>query len=362
MHISSKVPFTHLDSLDSTPFATENVSGEDKIHLIATLHVLIPPRYKSLPANALSSYLRLLTLLINATPISCLNHPEKRSSASQNWGVAHDLDSDSDSESPNDSRSGTAISVTVVSSFAAPASPPARIPTPDARILKRLATLPSSTHIAALLSCKEIHDTTVLPALIECLLALSIVWPAVLGTILATGAGLLREVYREYVRRSVLGKDADGAATLLDPKNSGEWPALLFLTDMYAQALKTMGDDEFFGSSDRGTDGSGGFVSHSHVLGSSSNSGHGIGAVGTTQAQRNPLTLDELRAFSRQLLNIAFVLYWREDGGDANGTIGFMAKLVGVGGDGNRRGAVRCTWEGVREKVTRCLVGIHARE
>jgi ubiquitin-protein ligase E3 C len=187
----------------------------------------------------------------------------------------------------------------------------------------------------------------------------------VLGNILATGAGLLREVYKEYVRRSVLGKDADGAAILLDPKNSGEWPALLFLTDLYERALRTMGDDEFFGSSDRGAGGSGsvggGFASHGHVLGSSSNSGRGIGTVGAAQAQRNPLTLDELRAFSRQLLNIAFVLYWREDGGDASGSKNFMAKLVGAGGEGRSR-MVRCTWEGVREKVTRCLVGIHARE
>lgn len=31
------------------------------------------------------------------------------------------------------------------------------------------------------------------------------------------------------------------------------------------------------------------------------------------RAARNPLTLDELVVFSRKLLNIAFVLYWRKD-------------------------------------------------
>jgi hypothetical protein len=45
-----------------------------------------------------------------------------------------------------------------------------------------------------------------------------------------------------------------------------------------------MGDDEFFGTS----------------------------GPGDTIA-RNPLTLDELACFGRQLLNIAFALYWRED-------------------------------------------------
>lgn len=319
----------------------------------------MPPRYQKLEANALSAYLRFLTLLLNATPISILNPPEKRAANSQQWNAADDLDSDSDSESHGGSKSQRSISVSVVSSFDAPMSPPPPIPTPDSRILKRLATLPTPAHIAALLSCKEIHTTTVLSALIECLLALSTVWPGVLGAVLARGSGIVREVYREFVRGSVLGKDSDGAATLLDPRNSSEWPALLFLTDLYEQALRTMGDDEFFGSSDpRGA--GGGSASHMHVLGSSSSSGLGVGVVGATQAQRNPLTLDELRAFSRQLLNIAFALYWREDGVDVNGGVGVMGRFVSAGNEG--WSVLRCTWEGVREKVTRCLVGIHARE
>lgn len=81
-----------------------------------------------------------------------------------------------------------------------------------------------------------------------------------------------------------------------------------------------MGDDEFFGSS--------------------------AGGGGT--AVRNPLTLDELVSFGRQLLNIAFTLYWRDDQTLLHET--------------NVSAQVRCTWEGVREKVTKCLLGIHARE
>ncbi|KAF8228331.1 hypothetical protein L208DRAFT_1292223 [Tricholoma matsutake] len=78
----------------------------------------------------------------------------------------------------------------------------------------------------------------------------------------------------------------------------------------------------------------------------SSLSGHGVGGVGPTQTQRNPLTLDKWQSFSWQLLNIAFVLYWREDGGNANGGMGVMARLAGVSADGGG-GMVRCMWEGV---------------
>jgi len=81
-----------------------------------------------------------------------------------------------------------------------------------------------------------------------------------------------------------------------------------------------MGDDEFFGSSP--------------------------GAGGT--AARNPLTLDELVSFGRQLLNIAFTLFWRDDQTLLQRT--------------NVSSQIRCTWEGVRDKVTKCLLGIHARE
>lgn len=78
-----------------------------------------------------------------------------------------------------------------------------------------------------------------------------------------------------------------------------------------------MGDDEFFGT-----------ISNS--------------------AMRNPLTLDELISFSRQLLNIAFALYWKDDQGAVQ--------------EGEVSGIVRSSWENIREKVTKCLLRINARE
>lgn len=100
----------------------------------------------------------------------------------------------------------------------------------------------------------------------------------------------------------------------LDPTNAHHWPPILFICDLYSQALMTMGDDEFFGST----------------------------------AARNPLTLDELVFFGRQLLNIAFTLYWRDDR--------ILLQETNVSPQ------VRCTWEDVRDKATKCLLDIHARE
>lgn len=107
----------------------------------------------------------------------------------------------------------------------------------------------------------------------------------------------------------------------LDPKNAKYWPSLLFLAELYNQALLTMGDDEFFAS----------------AAGPS---------TASSSAVRNPLALDDVVAFCRQLLNVAFTLYWTED----------QALLQrGVGPAGYR-------WDVVREKITKCLVAIHARE
>jgi hypothetical protein len=78
-----------------------------------------------------------------------------------------------------------------------------------------------------------------------------------------------------------------------------------------------MGDDEFFSTSTSST------------------------------APHNPLTPDELILFSRILLNIAFALYWRDD--QTNVQEG------GVPG-------VNLKWEAARERVTKCLLAIHARE
>lgn len=64
-------------------------------------------------------------------------------------------------------------------------------------------------------------------------------------------------------------------------------------------------------------------------------------------APRNPLTLDELSALSKQILNIAFPLYWNEDQ--------LNVKEECIPG-------LPIRWESVRERMTKCLKAIHSRE
>jgi ubiquitin-protein ligase E3 C len=64
-------------------------------------------------------------------------------------------------------------------------------------------------------------------------------------------------------------------------------------------------------------------------------------------APRNPLTLDEIISLSRQLLNIAFTLFWRE------GQIGAQDGVVP---------GLNFKWDAVGRKVTRFLQAVHARE
>lgn len=182
---------------------------EPKIHLVANLLVFTSPRYSSLPPDALSTYLRILSAIINSLPISALDPPAKRTStttSSTSW-IPDDPD-DSDAEEAQSTR------VSVVSNFAVPARVP--LPSLDARTLKRLKTLPSPAHINSLL---KISQSNTRPALIAFFLALTTVWPAerskTLSTVLVyTGGGLVRELYRVYVRGSPIGRDDSSGALM----------------------------------------------------------------------------------------------------------------------------------------------------
>ena len=108
-----------------------------------------------------------------------------------------------------------------------------------------------------------------------------------------------------------------------DSACASHWPPVLLPADFYSQALPMIGDDEFFSSSS---------------------------SPSSSPAVRNPLTIDELVSFSKQLFNIVFTTYWRDDQSIMHGVYIYVLLQV------------RCSWEMVREKVTKCLLGIHARE
>ncbi|OSD07632.1 HECT-domain-containing protein [Trametes coccinea BRFM310] len=299
---SARLPLASLnlvppDIIDSPAMS----SLESRIHLLANLAAFMPPRYATLPPPAFATYLQLGALLMNALPTHALEPREEKSAKS--WA---DEDSDDDSETQ----------VTVVTSF----EPRQQLPPLDEKTRKRLQTLPSSEHIASLL--RAAHNQTLLPGIISFCLALSTVWPTrrdkVLTTLMAYNrGGLVREIYRGFVRRSPLGRD-NTFSEITKPEHASEWPPLLLLADLYTQALLTMGDDEFFSSGNN------------------------------PDAPRNPLSLDEITEFSRKLLNIAFALYWREDPTSVQ--------------EGSVPGLGSIKWENVREKATKCLQALHARD
>ncbi|KAI0926648.1 hypothetical protein AcV5_007383 [Taiwanofungus camphoratus] len=303
---SARLPLTSLqtsfvyDIISSSPLR----SPESRIHVLANLTVFAPPRYSTLPSTSFDAYLQLAAALMNSLPTHALEPPEDKQDIARHWAD----DDESDEESPT--------LVTVVTSF----EPRPQLPRLDSRTRTRLQALPSVQHLNALLTAAQTKPSRL--SLIAFCFALTIIWPSrrdkVLSTVAAfNGGGIVRELYRLYVRNSPLGRDERSGA-VMDPENAETWSPLLFLVDMYTQALLTMGDDEFFSS---GT------------------------SAGTP---RNPLSLDEIVSFSRQLLNIAFVLYWREDTSNIQ--------------EGSVPGLGNLKWENVREKVTKCLQAIHARD
>ncbi|KAF5355124.1 hypothetical protein D9756_005712 [Leucocoprinus leucothites] len=304
--LASHLPWTHLSVLrKSIPDLVQSLSIEARIHLIANLYMFASPHIPRLPSQTVGTYLKLLSALMNSLPANALD-PEaaaKKRSIQSSIGQG-DPESDSDD--------GHGITVVAVSSF----EEPSPLPKLDNRTVKRLGSIPSASHIASLFAIANKSDSVLLN-FVTFLLTLVLVWPskkdAILNTIagLASG-GIIRILYRQYVLRSQIGQSN---TNLSDPSTQAYWPPLVLLTDLYSQALLTMGDDEFFSE---------------------------------TGATRNPLMLDDLRRFSKQLLNIAVTLYWREE--------------YTTPGQQLVTQDLKCPWETVRDKVTRCLVAIHARD
>ncbi|KAG2018861.1 ubiquitin-protein ligase [Coprinopsis cinerea AmutBmut pab1-1] len=359
----SRIPLANLHALaPHTRYIVDNTSIEEKIHLVSNTSMFFTPHYAKFTNESMGWYLRFMASVFNELPVSAFDASKQKTNATGDkkkkggetaW-TQTPYDSDSDDER------GGVIKVQVVSSFTTP-PPPTSVPPLDTKTLTRLQKLPSQSHIEALLNLAR-RSQKVQDAFILYVLALNAVWPEhrerVLTSILAlTEGNLIKTLYKGDVRSSPLGKEERSAA-LFDPKNADRWPPLLFLAELYAQALVTMGDDEFFSSSPSSSytttssslsSSSLSSSSHHHSLSSGPSSLASSSSTTTTTAVRNPLTLDELIAFTRQLLNIAFTLFWTDDQSSMQ-----VGSVGGLGG--------RYTWEVVRERVTRCLVSVHARD
>lgn len=226
------------------------------------------------------------------------------------------------------------------------------------RTLRSLALLPSPSHLLTLLTLSTRHASTTRPLLSQLLTSLLSLLPpsprsTALHTLLyapgAAGFALPRELYRGYLRAGPLARAlsaarerTQGVVAALQARehaDSGEWAVLLLVVELYSRALVTLGDDEFYAS------------------GSGSAAGAGAGAA---RAGRNPLSLDEVVGLSALARNVAFALYW--SAGDT--VVGAGATGVLEGREQGRRvvGGTGCSWEEVREVMTRFLQQVHARE
>lgn len=203
--LSAQLPLVHLPVISSfIPNIVSATSTPSQINIVANLLAFTPPRYASLPVSSLKTYFRLLSALFGVLPAHALDPPLAKDSKPQPTSWVDDSDSDSDRPAR----------VAVVGSFAQKPVLPAL----DARTRKRLQILPSSAHLNSLLKVTQSHRQ-LLPDLVAMLTGLNIVWPSrkdkVLGTLLLYGGGgLVREIYRDYVRVTPLGRDETASSLM----------------------------------------------------------------------------------------------------------------------------------------------------
>jgi ubiquitin-protein ligase E3 C len=220
----------------------------------------------------------------------------------------------------------------------------------DPRIIAVLSSLPSSTHMSSILEASNRFSATSRPAFAALFVSIIQTWPnnrheyvaAVVYGRGAKGTGLLREIWRGWLRSGKLGQAIGGQREgnsrvlsalrgmlsdlfffpsfrsisnrdlCLDPSFVEEWPMFIVLAELYCRTLYTLGDDEFY-----------------------------------TPGSRNPLTVDEVVGFSALSRNIAFALYWQESYVDVKTTFVY---------------GTRASYEYLRTLTTTVLQLLHARE
>jgi ubiquitin-protein ligase E3 C len=270
------------------------------INLLANLIAFYPSRYPALNKQPFETYLKLISDILSRLPVGCL---EPRSTVKQADKWVGDSDSDDDHR-------------------VAPSASSIPLPPLDPKTAVRLRNLHSASHLQSLLTASA-RLPSLWDSVIKYLVNLCAIWPSKRDSILTilsvnNGAMVIKQLWRETVRSTPLGK-SDNPRELTNPNYASDWPSLVLLTELYNQMLLTMGDDEFFSLPSKG----GGVVA------------------------RNPLTRDEVLLLSKKLLNIAFVLYWTEEQADIKNSV-----VPGL----------RLTWDGVRDRATKCLQAIHARQ
>lgn len=342
LHLASPTAATQLDAL----------SLDDTANLLANLLAFSGKRVATFAnGKVLSAYLNVLTTLLNRLPKEALS-PKKpeppvpavdvTGKGKQVASLMEPTDSESEDEQDEDVIHQARLKVGTASrdpdGDVSMAGPSAKSSAPalslDPRTLNRLASVAAQDHLISVLTLSTRFSASTRPALAAFLVSALSSFPdrrdAVLSTVMyggpstsgavERGGGLLRELYRGYVRSSAAGRLLSSSerssailAGLEDARLAADWPALVLLAELYSRCLLTLGDDEF-------------------------------------HSARNPLSLDEVVGLSGQLRNLAFTLYWMEDSiEDAAG----QAKTVA---------GTRMTFEALRTLATGLLQQIYARE
>ena len=219
----------------------------------------------------------------------------------------------------------------------------------DPRTRSLLLSLSSRSYTLTLLALSTRYPTSTRLPLASYLCSLLAILPptskdSLLNTLLYAPAasGLLRELYRTFLRTGPLGKLLAQAkrekstvvmAALSDQQYKEEWPVVALVLEMYSRCLLTMGDDEFYAENAGG--------------------GMGRGGGGGGSEGRNPLGLDEVVGLSGMARNAAFAMYWQE-GSAADTSSGEELKRKVIG--------LRTGYEELRSLLTRFLQQVHARE
>jgi ubiquitin-protein ligase E3 C len=176
--------------------------------------MFLSPQYKTLSPRALSTYLQLSISLFNDIPTDFVPGPSKYQGATKTKKRKSILNKDSYESDSND---GPSTRVTIVDSFStAPILQP--LPQIDEKTIKRFHNIIAAPHLTSIISATRFNPA-LFPYLIQYLFTLMSTWPSlrehILNIVLATtGGGLVRELYRELVRQSPLGKEENSERLL----------------------------------------------------------------------------------------------------------------------------------------------------
>ncbi|GAA5989061.1 hypothetical protein JCM11641_002312 [Rhodosporidiobolus odoratus] len=360
---SSSLPFSDvLLALSSSSAAIDALDSQSAANISANLLGSTTPagatRLQSITdAKTLCAYLELIARLLEIVGRVAFPPPSLGQKDSAEKGKAPEveeliLDGSEDEEEAGSALEGHDEADDTVMESGGASKEARNAPTLEPPTAAALAILHSRSHLLAVLALSTRFSASSRPSLARYLTTILALLPTAaraeaLNTLVyapsSSGLGLLRELFRGYVRSGRLGRflgsagRSDAGAVLSSlgddkhvPKEEHEWPVLILTVELYRRALLTLGDDDFYASP--------------QLAGPPASSSASAGV-----ASRNPLSLDEVVTLSAIARNVAFSLYWV---GAAEGEKVLSKTVVDT-----------CwSYEELRSALTGFLVEVHARD